>query len=370
MVSMPLGGRLELSSGDLAALGPGDGCDLIVVSAFPGDYTPTAGSLIGALSRHGLAVAELARDPEFDLRSSTSCWLSRPIPGTRGTFGFDRLLCYEPRTPAMAATVVGDVFRALVPFVGPPTGIRDVAMPLVASGDQHRPHEEMLSAILSAAEHWMSFGLPLDRLRVVVRDTTPAEPLVRVFESFVKAARVRRSGAGTRPLMPTVADAESNEKPLDGSLRPTDDVAASEQRPSLDAAGSVFVSYARADGRDVVDEIRSHLSTVAPDLRTLIDVVDIDVGAYWQTRIADLIEASDKVLVIVTDGFWKSKNCLEEYNMALLLHKERPAGVLFPIYARTCPLPLHLRVLDYIDCREADRVRLQDACNQLVSMLS
>ena len=174
MVSMPLGGRLELSSGDLAALGPGDGCDLIVVSAFPGDYTPTAGSLIGALSRHGLAVAELARDPEFDLRSSTSCWLSRPIPGARGTFGFDRLLCYEPRTPAMAATVVGDVFRALVPFVGPPTGIRDVAMPLVASGDQHRPREEMLSAILSAAEHWMSFGLPLDRLRVVVRDTTPA----------------------------------------------------------------------------------------------------------------------------------------------------------------------------------------------------
>ena len=112
------------------------------------------------------------------------------------------------------------------------------------------------------------------------------------------------------------------------------------------------------------------MSTVAPDLRTLIDVVDIDVGAYWQTRIADLIEASDKVLVIVTDGFWKSKNCLEEYNMALLLHKERPAGVLFPIYARSCPLPLHLRVLDYIDCREADRVRLQDACNQLVSMLS
>ena len=87
------------------------------------------------------------------------------------------------------------------------------------------------------------------------------------------------------------------------------------------------------DGRDVVDEIRSHLSTVAPDVRTLIDVVDIDVGAYWQTQIADLIEASDKVVVIVTDGFWKSKNCLEEYNMALLLHKERPAGVLFPIHA-------------------------------------
>ena len=370
MVSMPLGGRLELSSGDLAALGPGDGCDLIVVSAFPGDYTPTAGSLIGALSRHGLAVAELARDPEFDLRSSTSCWLSRPIPGGRGTFGFDRLLCYEPRTPAMAATVVGDVFRALVPFVGPPTGIRDVAMPLVASGDQHRPREEMLSAILSAAEHWMSFGLPLDRLRVVVRDTTPAEPLVRVFESFVKAARVRRSEAGTRPLMPPAADAESNKKPLDGSLRPTDDVAASEQRLIAGRGRTVFVSYARADGRDVVDEIRSHLSTVAPDVRTLIDVVDIDVGAYWQTRIADLIEASDKVVVIVTDGFWKSKNCLEEYNMALLLHKERPAGVLFPIHARSCPLPLHLRAINYIDCREADRVRLQDACNQLVSMLS
>jgi TIR domain len=369
-VSMPLGGRLELSSGDLAALGPGDGCDLIVLSAFPGDYTPTAGSLIGALSRRGLGVAQFARDPEFDLRASTSCWLSRPIPGARGTFGFNRLLCYEPRTPAVAATAVGDVFRALVPFVGPPTGIRDVAMPLVASGYQARPREEMLSAILSAAEHWMSFGLPLDRLRVVIRETTPARPLVRVFESFAKAARVRRSGAPSRPLMPTGADAESSRRPAGGSLRRTDEIAVSEQRLSAGRGRTVFVSYARADGRDVVDEIRSHLSAVAPDLRTLIDVVDIDVGAYWQTRIAELIESSDKVLVIVTDGFWRSKNCLEEYNMALLLHKERPAGVLFPIYARSCQLPLHLRAINYVDCREADRVLLQKACNQLVSLLS
>lgn len=328
-VALPSGSQLELCVGDLAALTPEDGCDLLVMSLFPGDYTPTPTSLAGALTKRGIRLSELAADPEVDLLATTSCWLSRRLPRER--FGFDRLLCYEPETHETAEMAVGDIFRTLVPFVGPE--IRDVAMPIVASGDRHVPRGKMLRAILIAAQKWMEFGLPLDRLRIVVLNEAKTEDLAIFDECTIGRAQ-------------PVSTPHHEER-----------------------TGSVFISYARADGREVMDEIRSHLSTVAPHVRTIVDVADIDVGAYWQTRIAELMESSDRIIFVVTDGFWRSKICLEEYSMARVLESERSGGVVFPIFAKSCDLPLHFKILNYEDCREADPARVRDACDRLVAAL-
>ncbi len=345
-LSLAAGGRIELCVGDIAAMTARDGCDLLVVSSFPRDYLTTApprlSSVIGALEVRGLSVAALAADPEIDLRATTSCWLSRAMPPGR-SFGFDRLLCFEPATPHTAASTVGDIFRTLVPFVGPEIGIRDVAMPIVASGNQRVPREEMLTAILAAAKRWMEFGLPLNRLRIVMYHRDSPDPAIAAFDDFVQ-----RSGfaAGSAAMMEATPAGMGNERD------PT-----------------VFISYAHADGRPAVDEIRSHISAAAPSVRTLVDIVDIDVGAYWQTRIAELIQSSNMVLLVVTKGFWQSKVCLEEYNMARVLDSDRGGGVLFPIYALSCDLPLHFRILHYEDCREADPRRLREACDRLVATL-
>ena len=344
-MSLPGGGRIEVCVGDIAAMTARDGCDLLVVSAFRRNYAPTVTSVVGALARRGLSVAALAANPEIDLRATTSCWLSRPMPPGR-SFGFDRLLCFEPATPHTAASTVGDIFRTLVPFVGPEIGIRDVAMPIVASGNQRVPREEMLTAILAAAGRWMEFGLPLTRLRIVMYHRDPPDAAIAAFDDF--AHTVQRSGSTTGSAATTEATPAGMGNERDAT---------------------VFISYAHADGRPAVDEIRSHITAVAPNVRTLMDIVDIDVGTYWQTRIAELIQSSNIVVLVVTEGFWHSKVCLEEYNMARVLDSDRRGGVLFPIYALSCDLPLHFRILNYADCREADQTRLREACDRLVATL-
>jgi hypothetical protein len=235
--------------------------------------------------------------------------------------------------------------ETLVPFVGPEIGIRDVAMPIVASGNQRVPREEMLAAILAAAGRWMDFGLPLNRLRIVMHRYDPHEAAIAAFDAFALSVQ-----GGSTPS----SAGRTGAKPA-GMGNPHEP--------------KVFISYAHADGRPAVDEIRSHISAVAPNVRTLVDIVDIDVGTYWQTRIAELIESSNKVALVVTEGFWQSKVCLEEYNMARVLDSDRGGGALFPIYALSCDLPLHFRTLNYVDCREADQKRLQQACDRLVATL-
>src|SRR5262249_14831551 len=106
--------QVMLFVGDLARIPEREAVDLLVVSAFPDNYVPTRTSLIGALARAGVSVFDLALDKEVDLRSFSSCWLSRAIE--RSGIHFRRVLCFEPGYRGRAPEVVGDIFRSVVPF--------------------------------------------------------------------------------------------------------------------------------------------------------------------------------------------------------------------------------------------------------------
>ena len=86
---------IRLYHGDLAAIPPDERVDLLVVSAFPNDYTPTPTSLIGALQRKGVSVLALSTDKAADLRGAFSCWLSKDLSAQFPSAGFRRILCFE-----------------------------------------------------------------------------------------------------------------------------------------------------------------------------------------------------------------------------------------------------------------------------------
>ena len=80
--------NIRVIHGDLTKI---DGADVVVCSAFQGDYYPMHGTLIGALWRNkNILVKDLAHNPEIDLRSM-GCWISEELEES----DFKRVACVE-----------------------------------------------------------------------------------------------------------------------------------------------------------------------------------------------------------------------------------------------------------------------------------
>jgi hypothetical protein len=187
---------IRLYQGDLAAIPASEAVDLLIVSASPGIYAPTSGTLIEALDRKGISLAELAREKEDDLREAFGCWLSKDVSREHPRAGFRRVLCFEAEMWGRAAAVMGLIFRSIMALdpVDPP--IRSIATPIVASGSQGHDPDVMLEALLDAAVPWMERGIPLDVIKIVVYSAEDVE-LVRPVFAHEKA---RLAGADPHRL--------------------------------------------------------------------------------------------------------------------------------------------------------------------------
>ena len=81
---------IQLLQGDLSSIPAEHATDILIMSAFPGNYIALKGSLIDALDEKGLSVETLSLDKEVDLRSQLNCWLSKPLsPAHQQKFNFD-----------------------------------------------------------------------------------------------------------------------------------------------------------------------------------------------------------------------------------------------------------------------------------------
>ncbi len=331
---------VRLYHGDLSDIPPREAVDVLVVSAFSSDYVPTSSSLIGALDRKGISVFEISQNKEVDLRANFWSWLSRDLDRFPGA-GFRRILCFEtPRwTPAMPltspATRVGDIFRAIVPFALADLSIRSIAMPLLAAGNQGYDSAVMLSAIFEAAHHWLASGLPVNVIKLVVFEGASVARLQTLFETL--------------------------------SCRQTETVRDTGAQPREAPLYHLFMSYAHLDAA-AVDVLVANLRTARPGLRVFQDTLEINPGLSWQAEIDSALESCQRVITVYSPAYLASPVCIEEFNMARLRHRESPTPVLFPIYLRTvAQLPLYMKMVQHVDCREADLARLAAAAAMIAA---
>jgi hypothetical protein len=328
------GKRIELYQGDLTSIGPDQSFDMLVVSAFPDDYVPTRTSLIGALHRKGLSVANLAAAKEIDLRSNFSCWLSPKFKPPHDDLRFSRVLCFEPLYRGDPPSVVGDIFRALTPILAEKQEIRTVAMPIVAAGDQGYSVAQILNPLLDAAIHWMEHGLPLDVLKIVAHSDRQADEAKKTFEE--KA----RTYTGAVP--------QSSKSVTDFD---------------------VFISYAHEDA-PATQMFEAALLRANPEIKIFLDRKSIDIGAAWQPEIFESIDRCRKLVAMFSPHYLASKVCKEEFNIAWVRSRETDQEIIFPVYLYSTNLPTYMKYRNYLDCREGDPAKIEAAPGRLLQSLA
>ncbi|BBM85792.1 toll/interleukin-1 receptor domain-containing protein [Candidatus Uabimicrobium amorphum] len=324
---------IELHKGDLSQIPDKDAVDILVVSSFPGDYNEVPGTLIGALSDQGVSVGKLAKDKESDLRDTFSCWLSKEVEN-KGV-NFKKILCFEPRKREQhVPEVIGDIFQSLIAFLSNSESLQDVAMPLVATGSQRASKNEILTALVEAAAHWLGMGLPVKRIKIAIYNQSSVDEAMDVF------SQLKEKYHQQAPL---------KEKSKDDSYQ-----------------YDIFISYSHQNTAEA-NHLVSLLKELDDKLRIFIDRKELDVGCAWQQQIYDALDSCRKVVALYSTDYLNSKVCKEEFNIALYRDRDREENVLFPIYLYSAALPTYMKVLQYIDCREGDQNKLRVACKKIIS---
>ncbi|MCI7300822.1 ADP-ribosyltransferase domain-containing protein [Ihubacter massiliensis] len=156
--------KVSLVSGDLSALTAEDQVDYLGVSAFPNDYSPTGGSLIQALFKKGISVADLAKDKLADYRTDFPCWVSKDVSGA----AFRRIAVYEPAGVASAYDMVSTLFSAVQKAQGSDKTPICVALPLVCTGCAGADEMEVMDMLFYAAYHWCGVAFPFSEIKITL----------------------------------------------------------------------------------------------------------------------------------------------------------------------------------------------------------
>ena len=89
----------------------------------------------------------------------------------------------------------------------------------------------------------------------------------------------------------------------------------------------------------------------------------------WQQKIFEVLDSSTLVVSLYSPDFVKSKVCQEEFNIAWARNRKCDGGVIYPIYWRTGDLPTYMRMLNFADCREREKGKLEQTCGILTGRL-
>jgi hypothetical protein len=139
---------LELYCGDLTKIDRD--VDVLAVSSFAGDYTPSERTLIGALQEKcNISVLELSERFEYDFRDSLSCWIAKVNRPSR----FERIVCVEISGGKLEVDeIIENLFVVLSILEMKGVNVRNLALPVLGAGNQALDPEDMIKALLSSVQ--------------------------------------------------------------------------------------------------------------------------------------------------------------------------------------------------------------------------
>ncbi len=322
---------IQLFQGDLSSIPVDQAVDVLIVSAFPNHYVPAPGSLIGALYDKGVLVQDLSTQKAADLRANFSCWLSNEIDSPPD-LGFRKILCFEPLVRGRPAEVIGDIFLSLTPFVMADKTIRQIAMPLVATGLQGVAAARILEPLIDAAVHWLELGLPVTHLKIVEISKPKAAELKRAFSEL----KERYAEPVVTPTHPYKYD--------------------------------LFISYSHENTEEVL-MLLEELQALKPNLRVFLDRSELNSGSAWQQEIYEALDDCRKIIAVYSPTYLSSKVCKQEFNIALFRHRESNNQTLIPVYLHSADLPTYMKLIQFVECREGGRDRIRTACRAIVAQI-
>ncbi|XP_071958716.1 uncharacterized protein [Antedon mediterranea] len=331
--------EIDLCFGDITKLEQQDKVDVIMISAFRGDYLATPTSVIGALKRNlNLNVRELAKNKAEDLRNLYSCWWSHPLPDH---LPYRRLLCFETRYHGKSKPqeLVADVYRCLVPVLNNQDGT--VITPLLNTGDQGRSKVLMLKGMVEAAVNWMKAGLPLRKLKIVLYACFEAgdPPPMRGLEEVCEQFKELKMKFDMKSVIPKKVKIEFD----------------------------VYLSFSKEDG-ETASSISKHLAVVKPDIRIFGSQQELKEDQVWQEDMYEVMIRCARVITVLSPSYLKSTPCVEQYNIALCCNRKARRDLLAPFYIEQVQkMPTYMGLVQYIDCL---RVKISHACEQLALTLN
>ncbi|QEC69555.1 toll/interleukin-1 receptor domain-containing protein [Panacibacter ginsenosidivorans] len=389
---------IQLLQGDLTAIPKEHTADILVISAYPNDYsTADPQTLMSALYNNGIVVADLAKDKEIDLLANLNCWLSKPLlPQQQAQFNFKRILCFEPPAGDEKEKLVPNIFRCINTFAYDKQN-NVIAMPVLASGNQRVPMEKMLPAILDAALFWLESGLPLNCIKLVLRNDEQVATALPIFIKAKQQYELKRSAQEGNisatdawkmfeiknqtqvPGTATMVIVENEMKELAAKESPVAPAAPMPQPfPAAEPATKApqqqdqkkgydfFISYSHKQATEVQLFVQAMLEK-QPQLNIFYDKTTIPTGGLWIKLISDAIQNSKSVICILSPQYSASDVCWDEFQCAKAKEYRTKQPVIKTInFYNDANMPLIMSIYSYIDCTEGDIQKLKDSIHDLI----
>lgn len=376
VINNKLSPAIELLHGDLSQIPAEHAADILVVSAFPGDYKALPDSLFESLEKKNLSMAEIAKEKDMDLRDQLGCWISRSLsPEQKKKFNFSRILCFEPQAHSTdPSAVVGNIFRCINTFAFDKKN-NSIIMPVLATGYQKASITKMLPALLKAAVFWLQNGLPLAKIKLVIYRDKYIPGAIKIFDTVKQQYEKKYQQPPAMP--PSVAPPASEVVVAPPSISTGATVKMDPPKPQsagakkqlpdgkrINEGYDIFISYAHKQ-KELVDPFVKALQKHNNNLNIFYDSDSIK-GGQWIKLISDAIQQSEKVLILLSPDYTNSPVCWDEFQCAKLVEYNSKKSLIQTIYLYDDKkLPPIMGIYSYIDCREGSSSKLEQAIEAL-----